>query len=210
MSLVTEAFPHLAVEGDVLQQPAREEISNTCLIVRLGHSTGPFFSGNGSSPRDCACPTRAGKSSRDPRIASARRMQLDQGRPSSDGRRHTARQTSTPKWLHRRRSDTSNGGPRKRTPTGCSTDGEYYEDRPPCVLIRECPRACYQLMGIRPQALQPVTAHRRSFLKPVHSVRFLSRRSVVRCKIATNTPADWSIFIRIFSLAQALRTTTDG
>ena len=49
---------------------AREAALSACPIVYLGHSTGPFFSGNSSSPRDRACPSRASNSSREPWIAA--------------------------------------------------------------------------------------------------------------------------------------------
>jgi hypothetical protein len=48
----------------------REDALSICPIVYMGQSTGPFFAGNGSSPRDRACPTRASKSSREPWIAA--------------------------------------------------------------------------------------------------------------------------------------------
>lgn len=38
---------------------AREDALSACPIVYLSQSTGPFFSENGSSPRDCARPSRA-------------------------------------------------------------------------------------------------------------------------------------------------------
>jgi hypothetical protein len=48
----------------------REDALSACPIEYLGQSIGPFFSGNGSSPRDRACPSRASNSSRVPWIAA--------------------------------------------------------------------------------------------------------------------------------------------
>ena len=49
---------------------AKEDAFSACLIVYLGQSTGPFFSGNGSSPRDRARPILASNSSRVPWITA--------------------------------------------------------------------------------------------------------------------------------------------